>query len=102
MSALRGQVFWVDLGHGDKPWLVVSNNARNRNLETVIAARLTTTGKHAAVPTVVPLVAADPLTGYVLADDLVQLYHDELTKPAGALTSHTMSAVSEALRIALP
>ena len=107
MTGLRGQLFWVDLGHGAKPWLVVSNNARNRNLETVIAARVTTTSKNAAlpnaaVPTVVPLASADPLTGYVLADDLVQLYHDELTKAAGALSGPTMTAVSAALRIALP
>ena len=102
MTALRGQLFWVDLGHGAKPWLVVSNNARNRNLETVIAARVTTTGKNVALPTVVPLASADPLTGYVLVDDLVQLYHDELTKAAGAVSGPTMTAVSAALRIALP
>ena len=102
MSASRGQLFWVDLGHGEKPWLVVSNNARNRHLDTVIAARVTTTGKHAAVPTVVPLAPADPLVGYVLVDDLVQLYQDELNKAAGALSARTMAAVSAALRIALP
>lgn len=105
MSAppLRGQVFRVDLGHGPKPWLVVSNNARNRNLETVLAARITTTtSKHARLPTVVPLSAVDPLVGYVMVDDLVQLYRDELTTALGALSAATMSAVSAALRIALP
>ena len=102
MTAQRGQLFWVDLGHGAKPWLVVSNNARNRNLETVIAARVTTTSKNAALPTVVPLASADPLTGHVLVDDLVQLYHDELTKAAGAVSGATMTAVSVALRSALP
>jgi mRNA interferase MazF len=100
--ALRGQVFRVDLGHGHKPWLVVSNNARNRNLETVIAARITTTDKHAHIPTVVPLGATDPLVGYVLVDDLVQLYRDELDTPLGALSPATMQQVSAALRIALP
>ena len=49
-----------------------------------------------------PLAAADPLTGYVLADDLVQLYQDDLTKAAGAVSGQTMAAVSAALRIALP
>ena len=65
VTPLRGQVFRVDLGHGAKPWLIVSNNARNRNLETVVAVRVTTTSKHANVPTVVPLSSADPLVGYV-------------------------------------
>jgi len=102
MTALRGQLFWVDLGHGRKPWLVVSNDARNRNLETVIAARVTTTQKHAAGPTVVPLSPEDPLVGHILVDDLVQLYEDELTQSAGAVTPATLAAVSAALRIALP
>ncbi|CAN5278648.1 type II toxin-antitoxin system toxin endoribonuclease MazF4 [soil metagenome] len=97
----RGQVYRVDLGHGPKPWLVVSNNARNRNLDTVIAARITTTGKHAHLPTIVPLVAADPLVGFVLCDDLVPLYRDELVA-LGALSPATMRAVSDGLRIALP
>ncbi len=103
VTALRGQVFRVDLGHGAKPWLIVSNNARNRNLETVLAVRVTTTtSKHATVPTVVPLSPADPLTGYVVVDDLIQLYRDELTVPLGAVSVPTMRAVSAAIRIALP
>jgi len=100
-APLRGQVFQVDLGHGRKPWLIVSNNARNRNLESVLAARITTIRKHAAFPTVVPLTAADPLKGFVLCDDIVQLYRDELATPAGALSPPTIAAVSAGLRIAL-
>ncbi|MGI8722729.1 MAG: type II toxin-antitoxin system PemK/MazF family toxin [Geodermatophilaceae bacterium] len=102
MTPLRGQVFRVDLGHGAKPWLVVSNNSRNRNLETVIAARITTTSKPADMPTVVALSSADALTGHVVVDDLIQLYRDELTVALGALSPPTMRAVSAALRIALP
>ena len=100
-APLRGHVFQVDLGHGRKPWLIVSNNARNRNLESVLAARITTTRKHAALPTVVPLTAADPLAGFVLCDDIVQLYRDELARPTGALSPQTIAAVSDGLRIAL-
>lgn len=99
---MRGQAYRVDLGHGSKPWVILSNNARNRNLDTVLAARITTTGKNAHVPTVVPLAAADPLEGFVLVDDIVQLYHDELTTSLGSLSSPTMQEISKALRIALP
>lgn len=99
---LRGQVFRADLGHGPKPWVVVSNNARNRNLETVIAARITTTGKNAHLPTVVELGSADPLVGFVMVDDLMQLYRDELGGPLGALSPATVQRVSTALRVALP
>jgi len=64
--------------------------------------RVTTTTKHANVPTVVPLSPADPLTGYIVVDDLIQLYGDELTVALGAVSVPTMRAVSAAIRIALP
>lgn len=99
---LRGQAYRVDLGHGAKPWLVVSNNSRNRNLDSVIAARISTTGKNAKLPTVVPLAPNDPLVGFVLCDDLVPLYRDEMTVLLGSLAPATMRAVSAGLRIALP
>jgi mRNA interferase MazF len=99
---MRGQVFRVDLGHGAKPWVVVSNNARNRNLETVVAARITTTDRQANIPTVVALSPSDPLVGSVVVDDLVQLYRDELSRQLGALTPATMSQISQALTIAVP
>lgn len=102
MTPLRGQVFRVDLGYGAKPWLVVSNNQRNAALDTVLAARVTTTDRHARLPTVIPLSAADPLQGFVLCDDLVPLYRDELSVDLGSLTPATMRLVSEGLRIALP
>lgn len=53
-AALRGQIYWFDMGHGEKPWVVVSNNVRNRTLNTVLAARVTTTPKP-GVPTAVSL-----------------------------------------------
>lgn len=99
---MRGQAYRVDLGQGPKPWVILSNNSRNRNLDTVLAARITTTTKNAHVPTVVPLTAADPLVGFVLVDDLVQLYHDELSESLGSLSPSTLQEISKALRIALP
>lgn len=99
---IRSQAYRVDLGHGSKPWVILSNNSRNRNLDTVLAARITTTSKSAHVPTIVALTAADPLVGFVLVDDIVQLYHDELTESLGVLSPLTMQEISKALRIALP
>jgi hypothetical protein len=34
--------------------------------------------------------AADPLVGFVLVDDIVELYHDELTESLGAISPQTM------------
>lgn len=100
----RGQVYLVDLGYGFKPWVVVSNNHRNRSLRDVLAARLTTTSRHQDVPTVVALSNTDaPLVGYVACDHIVQLYRDsDLSRPAGALTPATMRRISDAMRIVIP
>jgi mRNA interferase MazF len=95
----RGQVYRCDLGYGLKPWLVVSNDARNRLLSEIVAIRLTTTARD--LPTWVKLSAADPLTGYVNADCIEQLAKDELGEYLGALSPPSMSAVDQALAIAL-
>jgi hypothetical protein len=42
IEPLRGHVYRVEVGYGPKPRLIVSYNRRNRNLHTVIAARITT------------------------------------------------------------
>jgi mRNA interferase MazF len=95
----RGQVYRCDLGYGPKPWLVVSNNSRNRLLDDVIAIRLTTTVRD--LPTWVKLSPGDPLAGYANADCIEQLRKDELGEYLGALTSASMRGVNQALVIAL-
>lgn len=99
MTAQRGQVYRCDMGHGLKPWLVVSNNGRNAHLDTVIAIRITTTARD--LPTWVALTPADPLAGYAIADDIEQLYQDELGHYQGSLTRATMARVNHALGLAL-
>lgn len=102
MSApLRGQVYRADLGFGARPWLVVSNNHRNHALSDLLAVRITTTERHANLPTWVRLGTGDPLAGYVNTDDLQQLHRDELHDLLGALTPATLRAVNDALRIVL-
>ena len=95
----RGQVYRCDLGYGLKPWLVVSNNARNRLLSDIVAIRLTTTTRD--LPTWVKLSAADPLTGYANADCIEQVAKDELGEYLGALSPASMRAVNQALAVAL-
>ena len=101
---VRGQVYWVDIGYGQKPWLIVSNNRRNRVLSDVLAVRITTTDKHVDLPTWVRLGSADPLVGHVNTDDVQQLGRDELGNLLGALSPGSLMKVNEALRIvfALP
>ncbi|HEY3687229.1 MAG TPA: type II toxin-antitoxin system PemK/MazF family toxin [Streptosporangiaceae bacterium] len=96
----RGRVYYADLGYGDKPFLVVSNNARNSKLETCLAARITTT-KKPELTSIVELTPEDRLAGRVLCDDLATLYRDELKRDAGALCGRTMMRVADGLRAAL-
>jgi mRNA interferase MazF len=95
----RGHVYRADLGYGLKPWLVVSNNARNRVTADVLAVRLTTTKRE--LPTWVPLAQNDPLGGYVNTDNIETLAKNELGEYLGTLSPASMLAVNRALSLAL-
>jgi mRNA interferase MazF len=97
-ALLRGRVVWFDLGGvGRNPAVVVSNNHRNRALGSAVAARITSSPKP-SLPSIVSLTGADPLTGRVLCDDLVEIYADEVLDDAGALSRPTMQLVDDGLR----
>lgn len=96
---VRGRIYRADLGFGLKPWLVVSNNARNNAIDDCLVARITTTRRD--LPSWAPLSAADPLAGYVNCDDLGPLYRDQIIADLGALSMPTMMQVGRALRHAL-
>lgn len=100
---MRGQVHRVSLtSAGPKPYAIVSNNVRNRKLDSVLAVRITTTDK-TGIPTAVPLVGADPLVGFALADDIVEIFHEELESGTylGALSGGTLLTLTTALMHAL-
>lgn len=93
---LRGRVYRADLGNGYKPWLVVSNNHRNRAIGDVIVVRITTTQRE--LKSWVPLSSADaPLVGYVNCDDIGPMFRDDVAADLGALSPETMVRVREAL-----
>lgn len=100
MAYLRGNVYFADLGAGEKPWLVVSNNGRNNALGSALVVRITTTVKP-ALASIVELDTHDRLVGRVLCDDITVLYDDDRSRHAGALTGSTMTKVAAALRVAL-
>ena len=100
---MRGQVFFADVGDGDKPFLVVSNNRRNQIFGDFLVVRITTTAaeKVPQVASVVELAPGDPLVGRVRCDDIVLMYRDEIKREGGALTAATMMRVAEGLSHAL-
>jgi mRNA interferase MazF len=103
VQPMRGQVYRVKLGAQDpKPYVVVSNNMRNRALDSVLAARITTTDK-SRIPTAVGLGPDDPQVGYILADDIVEVWKDELETGdhLGCLAPMTLLRLNDALAQAL-
>lgn len=97
---VRGQVFMATFNEMRKPWLVVSNNARNERLPECLAVRITTSPKP-ELDSIVELDTSDPLTGRVLCDDIGPLWRDELDELVGALTPRTMIRVEAGLKAAL-
>lgn len=99
---LRGRVVWavIDESIGRKPFLVVSNNARNQAMQSFLAVRITTSAKP-DIPSVVSLAAGEPLRGNVLCDEVMMMWEDEVVSEAGALSPQTMAQVESGLRAAL-
>ena len=96
----RGAIYRFDMGYGDKPWLVVSNNARNRNLGSVLVVRITTSQKP-DLPSIVRIPPGNPVVGSVLCDDIDILYEDDGADYLGALSPEVMSEVDAGLKAAL-
>ncbi|WP_331773363.1 type II toxin-antitoxin system PemK/MazF family toxin (plasmid) [Embleya sp. NBC_00888] len=99
----RGRVYLIagDEEIGPKPFLVVSNNARNQRLDGFLAVRLTTSPKPDLASIIVLDPADRPLVGRVLCDDLHTIFRDEIVKDMGGLTPHTLQRVGVGLRAAL-
>lgn len=100
---LRGRIYRarLDGAKADKFYLVVSNNGRNRSLESALVVRFTTSPKLAR-QSIVEIPASETLGGgRVVCDDIEVLYADEVKADAGALSSGTMQAVDRGLKAAL-
>jgi mRNA interferase MazF len=98
---LRSRVYAAELGDcGEKYYLVVSNNNRNRALGTVSAVRLTTSAKP-PIPSIVELGPPEVFDGRVVCDDIVEIWADEVTRDLGALSPQAMAEVGRGLAAAL-
>ena len=85
----------------DKYFLVVSNNARNRALDSVLVVRFTTSPKP-PLPSIVRVPAGETLPGgRIVCDDIYELFEDEVREDMGALSPSTMAAVAAGLKAAL-
>jgi mRNA interferase MazF len=102
VAPLRGRVYAATLDDrvGEKIYLVVSNNQRNRQLGDVLGVRVTTSPKP-DLDTIVECKDEDPIVGLILCDHIVHIYRDEIARDLGAVTRATMRRVDDGLRAAL-
>lgn len=98
---VRGAVFLADLGGGRRPWVIVSNNHRNRYLDNVAAVKVTTTQKYENLPTVVTVPEGECIRGYVRCDSITMVYKDEFDRHLGGLGRQAMLEISAGLKAAL-
>ena len=86
---------------GDKYFLVVSNNMRNRALESALVVRFTTSPKP-TLPSIVNVPSGEVLPGgRIVCDDIYELFEDEVKADMGALHPSTMRVVDSGLKSAL-
>ncbi|MEA2023166.1 MAG: type II toxin-antitoxin system PemK/MazF family toxin [Actinomycetota bacterium] len=98
----RGEVWWVETDYGEKPFLVVSNMHRNRNLDTVLAARVTTSTRTPDIDSIVPIEHQGTIVGRVLCDEIVLVTKGDLKRRASnAFTPRQMRDVCRGLDAAL-
>jgi len=97
----RGVIYSAYLEHvGDeKLYVVVSNNARNRSLDTALAARITTSRKP-QISSIIPIQSGEPVRGSVLCDDIELLYPNDVRSSLGAFSPAMMRRINDGLRAA--
>lgn len=103
--ATRNHIYFADIGMkdddgnplGEKPFLVVSNNARNKALDDFLAVQITTTPK-SGLATYVPLGKDDPLAGTALCDDIITIYRGDIKRCIGVMSPETMMRIGKALQ----
>lgn len=107
MQFMRKQVRFATIREeeGRKPYLIISNNARNKNFDSVLAVRITTTLKHKHHRSnyLLPLSEQGCIKGVVLGDTIIEIWKDEFDQqePTCYITERSMKHVEESLKVAL-
>lgn len=104
INFLRGAVYYCNIGLPEPKYcVVVSNNERNRKLDSAIACRITSTRRPELdeLPSRVRIPRGEQLTGSILCDDIFSIYPDDVLRECGGFHPDVMDRVADGLRYAL-
>lgn len=93
----------VETPYGLKPYVIVSNQQRNRTLGTVLCVRVTTSPNRPDLDSVVPLEdRSGSVVGRVLCDGIFEVHQDKLKeRKSNAFTPRQMKRICDGLAAAL-
>lgn len=101
-AIVRGRIYGATLGeHGEKYFLVVSNNGRNRYFDDFIGLRFTSTPQKPYRSKVEFGSGESTVPGWVLADSIMPIRKVRVTREIGAVSPGGMARVEQALHAAL-
>jgi mRNA interferase MazF len=102
----RGEVWWINFDPSvggeikkERPAIIVSNNAANRNLNRVQVVPITSNASR--IYPSEALVTLQGSQGKAMADQLTTVSKRRMRKKAGEITSEEMTAVELAIRLQL-
>ena len=103
MIVNRGEVWMIDTPFGEKPHLIVSNQQRNRALDTVVCVRITTSPNPPSIPSVIPIEdQGGSVVGRILCDELFTIGKAQLSRRLSTgMLPRQMDRVCVGLRSAL-
>ena len=98
----RGAIYsvWLEYISEEKLFVVVSNNRRNKYLDSALGVRITTSLKP-DLTSIVVIDAGESVTGRVLCDDIEIVYPEDVRKREGAFSRKMMAKIDTGLRAAL-
>lgn len=99
-APMRGQIYRVRIAGDLKSVVIVSNNARNRRLGSVLAVRVTTAPKP-SLASIVEIPKGEAVVGRAMCDEVAPVRKELLGAHVGALSREAMRAVDAGLKVAL-
>lgn len=98
----RGVIYsvWLDYIGEEKLFVVVSNNRRNKSLQSALAVRITTSEKP-ELSSIVVIGPGEPVTGRVCCDDIEIIYPEDVRSQHPGFSRPMMAKIAAGLKAAL-